>query len=294
MLQSDTSLLGAVGSARAQVRSEQPPFAQLYGLESMRRGRLAQAMLVALTLHATVATRGLWGLWDVGDFARVAQQSIRDRLRQSIDVQVEPEPVPEPEPIPEPVPEPEPIPEPKRAEPPPPSPPQPEPPAPAAAQAGRVLTAEPDPEEPLDLTGNAFVQGNADFYAGGVTASKGTSTRAVRNPLARPDGATGGTGKAAISGVDLSRPARPVQKSWACPFPAESELEQINYQQVSVAVTVSAAGKALDVKVIGNTDFGFGSAAQRCGLTKAFVPALDRTGAPITTTIPVVVTFVRR
>jgi protein TonB len=157
-----------------------------------------------------------------------------------------------------------------------------------------VLTAEPDPNEPLDLTDNAFVQGNADFYAGGVTAAKGTSTEAVRQRQARADGVVGGTGTAPATGVDRSRPAGTLQKNWDCPFPAEAELEQINYQQVNVAVTVSASGRPLDVKVLGSTSFGFGRAAQRCALGKTFVPALDRTGTAVTTTIPIVVTFVRR
>jgi protein TonB len=167
-------------------------------------------------------------------------------------------------------------------------------PAPAAAQAGKVLTAEPTPDEPLDLTGDAFVQGNADYYAGGITASKGTSTEAVRNQAARSDGVVGGTGTAPASSIDRSRAAGTVGTNWDCPFPAEAELEQINYQQVRVAVTVSAQGKALEVKVIGDTSFGFGRAAQRCALSKAYIPALDRGGNPITTTVPIVVTFVRR
>jgi protein TonB len=157
-----------------------------------------------------------------------------------------------------------------------------------------VLTAEPTPDEPLDLTGDAFVQGNADFYAGGITASKGTSTQAVRNQAARADGVVGGTGTAPASSVDLSRAAGITEKNWDCPFPAEADLEQINYQQVRVAVTVSAAGKPLEVKVIGDTSFGFGRAAQRCALRKTYVPALDRGGNPITTTVALVVTFVRR
>jgi protein TonB len=157
-----------------------------------------------------------------------------------------------------------------------------------------VLTAEPTPDEPLDLTGDAFVQGTADYYAGGITASKGTATQAVRSTAARGDGVVGGTGTAPSSGVDQSRAAGTVDRNWDCPFPAESDLEQINYQQVRVAVTVSAQGKALDVKVIGDTSFGFGRAAQRCALGKTFTPALDRGGNAITTTIPIVVTFVRR
>ena len=56
----------------------------------------------------------------------------------------------------------------------------------------------------------------------------------------------------------------------------------------------SAQGKALDVKVIGDPSYGFGRAAQRCALRKTFIPALDRAGNPVTTTIPIVVTFLRR
>ena len=62
------------------------------------------------------------------------------------------------------------------------------PPAAAPAQAAKVLTQEPDPNEPVDLTGNTIVQGNADSYAGGTTAANGTSTRAVRNIATSPTG----------------------------------------------------------------------------------------------------------
>src|ERR1019366_6046615 len=60
------------------------------------------------------------------------------------------------------------------------------PPAPAPAQAAMVLTQEPDPNEPVDLTGNTIVQGNADSYAGGTTSANGTSNRAVRNIVTSP------------------------------------------------------------------------------------------------------------
>ncbi len=38
---------------------------------------------------------------------------------------------------------------------------------PPPAQAGKVLTREADPNEPVDLTGDTIVTGNADGYAGG-------------------------------------------------------------------------------------------------------------------------------
>jgi protein TonB len=295
MPRSDSPALDGGSPIRMQTFRVPVPFARVHDLEHWSRNRFLSAFLLALALHLAVGTRGLFGLNELGDFARLVQSGVQARLHPDVEVDVQPEPEPEPEPPPPPEPEPEP--EPKPVEPPPSKPPTEAPkeaPAPAAAQAGKVLTAEPTPDEPLDLTGDAFVQGNADFYAGGITASKGTSTQAVRNQAARADGVVGGTGTAPASGVDRSRAAGTVEKNWDCPFPAEAELEQINYQQVRVAVTVSAQGKALEVKVIGDTSFGFGRAAQRCALSKTFIPALDRGGNPITTTAPIVVTFVRR
>jgi protein TonB len=269
------------------------PFARVHDLEHWGRNRFVAALLLALCLHLAVGSRGLLGLDELGDFARQVQSGVQARVRRDLEVEVQPEPPPPPPPPPEPEPEPEPKPVALPPEKPPPAAPK-EAPAPAAAQAGKVLTAEPTPDEPLDLTGDAFVQGNADYYAGGITASKGTSTQAVRNQAARADGVVGGTGTAPASAVDLSRSAGITEKNWDCPFPAEADLEQINYQQVRVAVTVSAQGKPLDVKVIGDTSHGFGRAAQRCALKKTFIPALDRAGNPLTTTVSLVVTFVRR
>jgi protein TonB len=155
-----------------------------------------------------------------------------------------------------------------------------------------VLTAEPDPDEPVDLTGTTFVQGNADSYAGGVTASSGTSKIAVRTPSARGDGVVGGKGTAPYTGVDRSRDADIVERQWACPFPPEAD--HINYERVNVVVTVSAQGKALDVQVVGSPGYGLGRAAQRCAWSKTYIPKLDRDGTPLTSTITIVVTFERR
>lgn len=292
MPRSDSPALG--GSPIRMTFDAKVPFARVHALEHWSGNRFVLAFLIALGVHVGVGSRGFFGLDELGDFARAVQSGIQARIHKELEVELQPEPEPPPPPEPEPPP-PEPEPEPEPVKPPPEKPPPVAPkeaPAPAAAQAGKVLTAEPTPDEPLDLTGDAFVQGNADYYAGGVTASKGTSTQAVRNPAARPDGVVGGTGTAPA--VDRSRAAGTTDKNWDCPFPAEAELEQINYQQVRVAVTVSPLGKPLDVKVIGDTSFGFGRAAQRCALGKTFIPALDRGGNPITTTIPIVVTFVRR
>ena len=84
------------------------------------------------------------------------------------------------------------------------------PPPPPPAQAAKVLTQEPKPDEPVDLTGNTIVQGNADTYAGGFTTANGTSSAAV-NAAAEPHGRAGrdgaGAGAAAVPAPDLSRAA---------------------------------------------------------------------------------------
>ncbi|HVZ32848.1 MAG TPA: energy transducer TonB [Polyangiaceae bacterium] len=155
-----------------------------------------------------------------------------------------------------------------------------------------MLAAEPDPEEPLDLTGNTFVQGNADAYVGGVTAANGRATQPVRNLRARADGVPGGTGAAAPSGADRSRRATPLEKNWDCPFPAEAG--GIDSLLVNVAVTVSPSGKVTKVDVLGDPGHGFGREAVRCAFTQSFSPALDQSGNPVATTIAIVVRFKRR
>src|SRR6185312_1876010 len=104
------------------------------------------------------------------------------------------------------------------------------PPPPPPAQAAKVLTQEPDPNEPVDLTGNTIVQGNADSYAGGTTMTNGTSARAVRS-LASPQGVPGGTGAPTAkptSVVDHSRVAMPLNTDWNAPFPPEADTAQID------------------------------------------------------------------
>jgi protein TonB len=171
-------------------------------------------------------------------------------------------------------------------------------PPPAPAQAGKILTQEPDPNEPVDLTGQGFVTGNADNYAGGVTANTGTSQKAVRSLDAVVGGTPGGTGTkvgAPLSGPDLSRaPAVSGSSQWDCPFPAEADAEEINYQRVKLLIVVRADGTPQDAKVIGDPGNGFGREARKCALTRRYEPALDREGRPVAGTIPQVnITFQR-
>ena len=197
---------------RAERRDPFGPI-QALGRREMRIG-IALGLLGALLAHGALAARGLSALIDLQNFAALVQEDVAERLRTTIDIDVPPPPPPPPAPEPEAT---APAPEPTTPPPPPENTPPPKetpPPAPAAAQAGKVLTAEPDPDAPVDLTDQGFVTGNGDRYAGGTTATNGTSQTAVRNPNARAGGTPGGTGTAPSQAPpppakDLSRPARP-------------------------------------------------------------------------------------
>ena len=165
----------------------------------------------------------------------------------------------------------------------------------APAQAGKVLAADPDPDEPVDLTGNTFVQGDADNYVGGVTSSKGTGTKPVAAAV------PSGTGPPAppppppsAPKQDLSRPAKPVSESWNCGFPPEADIEQINYARVSIAVTVGADGTATNAALVSaDPGYGFGALAKRCAMRMRYEAARNKEGAAVTQTQVVNINFKR-
>lgn len=152
------------------------------------------------------------------------------------------------------------------------------------ARAGQVLTAEPRPDEPVDLTGNAMVQGAYDSYAGSATAPGGTGDA----PGTRPVGPRAGTGP--LLGVPAPAP-RPVDCSrvaslsggtdWSCPFPAEADSAEIDDAVVVLQVDVGADGAATAVQVRSDPGHGFGREARRCALSKRYATALDRDGIPV-------------
>ena len=260
-------------------------------------------MAGALSVHGAGAAGGMSQLPELAAFAKSTRALVLDRLLSTYDVELEkPKPPPEPEPGPEPDPEDEPE-EPTKV-------PNKETDTaveekpPAAAEAARVLTAEPDPDAPLDLTGEGFVVGNADRYAGGVTASTGTSKTAVYDRRAKPDGVVGGKGKHKVKRQmkrepppteDRSRDARPQSLSWdSCGFPADADMEQIDYARVTLVVTVGTDGRAKSVVVQNDPGYGFGALARRCALRRRYQVGLDRAGNPVTrTTAPFTVTFTR-
>ena len=268
------------------------PLASVLGLGG-REDRLvfAIAMAAALAVHAVAGARALRVFPYLAEMATAVRSGMQDRLRSQVDIDLN-EPPPQPKPEPEPEPE-------KEPEPPPPAQqkaPEPEAPPPAAAEAGKVLTAEPDPDEPVDF-GNTFVSGDGDRFAGGVTAAAGTSKTAVRDIAAVPTGSgTGAPKVAAVPAgpkVDLSKPPTPLSKDWDCPFPSEAESEGINSMVVQVAVTVTPQGRARTATVLRDPGSGFGRAARACALRNTYSPGLNSSGQPVEQTFPVKVRFTR-
>ena len=250
-------------------------------------------ILGALLVHGAVAAKAATTLGAAHAFAVLVQAQIRERLHSQIDIDVTEPPPPPPPPEPEPPPEPKEIPAAAPAV----ALPTNAPPPAAAAEAGKVLTADPDPNEPVDLTGDGFVSGNGDRFAGGVTASNGTSNTAVRDIRAKPEGvakaAPGPVSSAA--GSNLSRAAAPMGGSWNdCGFPAEADIEGIDTAVVQLTVTVGPDGRAKSVTILRDPGNGFGQATRACAFRKQFASALDTAGNPITmSTAPFVVRFTR-
>jgi protein TonB len=260
------------------------PFARFVVLSELDHRRFSIALFVTVLLHFATIGRALAMQTGLHGFAsEVERQLSHKRTLYEIRVE-EPPPPPPPPPEPEPEPEPQPI-HPVAAATPPPAP----------AQAGKVLAADPDPDEPVDLTGNTIVQGDAENYVGGVTASKGTGTQAVYNAV------PSGTGPPApppppvqVKKEDQSRQATPLSGSWNhCGFPAEADIEQVNYARVTVAVTIGADGTASNASVVQDPGYGFGALAKRCALREHYQPAKNRDGVTVTATQLITINFKR-
>jgi protein TonB len=284
-----------VTDAEPMFRLGSDPFAQVLALDEDDSKRMSTSVIVTLLAYTALIVQGSAMSTELHGFAESVHQNAV-KLRP-YELEIEPPPPPPP---PQPEPETPAPPEPAPPTPPPPKAvqPQPAPPA-AAAEAGKVLTAEPDPDEPVDLRDNTFIQGAGDTYAGGVTSSTGTSKAAVRDVKATGSGE--GTGSGSPKGVpggtgpDLSSAARPVSGSWDhCGFPQEAEVEQVNQAKVSIAVTISADGRAQTVSVMQDPGYGFGALAKRCALRERFTPAKNRLGEAVAATQVISINFFRR
>lgn len=291
-------------------RRRADPLAAVLGLGGRHNWvGMAVGMAGAFFVHGAGAATSLQQLFELEDFAKAIYEDVSTELRGVYDIEVdEPPPAPEVDPPPEDPEEeaeeedetvaPEPV---EEA-------PAPEAPPPEAAEVGQALTAEEDPDAPLDLTGDqwSMVTGPGTRFAGGTSQRGGTSSDAVRDRKAKTAGNTTvkratakpGKQKKNRKEKDLSRPAMLASSaSWnSCGFPAEAEMGQIDYARVVLVVTVGPDGKPQSVAVVGENPpgFGFAALAQSCAYRKSFKPGLDREGNPTASTTPRIgVTFTR-
>jgi periplasmic protein TonB len=164
---------------------------------------------------------------------------------------------------------------------------------PPPAQAANVLTQREDPNAPADFS-DAIIVGKAETYAGGASASTGTSKRAVQVARAEGTGSATTAPASAAQGPDLSKKARLAEGgSWACPFPAEADAVQVDHAVVGLRIAVSESGAAGEVGVTRDPGNGFGREARACARSKRYEAARDRIGSAITGSILVNVRFDR-
>jgi periplasmic protein TonB len=163
-----------------------------------------------------------------------------------------------------------------------------EPPPPAAAQAAKLAgAAEPDPDAPIDLSGETFVTGDAVAYAGGVTAPKGTSTEPVFDRNASANGVVGGKGtRKSPPAPNASAPVSLREDEWHCPWPSEAEDSAIDVETVILRVTVDARGRVESSELVRDPGHGFGAAALACASRTRFVPARNREGHAVRSESP--------
>jgi hypothetical protein len=159
---------------------------------------------------------------------------------------------------------------------------------PAAAQTAKALTRADTAPGPVDLSDFDLVVGQADSYAGGVSAAAGTSPTAVSTLSARP------VGRAEHARPSEARPAAPTRGDWSCAWPEDEQQGDRREARVAISVMVTPSGRPQDVVVIGNPSTGFAEAARQCALRETFAPALDAQGHRVQSqTPPFVVHFVR-
>ncbi len=240
---------------------------------------LVVVLVGALLFHGGVAGMGAAAVMfdEFIEWHRGVKGMVADRLAQTYDIQQEKAKEPPPPP-----------PEEKKEESPPPAKVLKEapPPPPQAAQAGKVLTAAPDPAEPVDLTGQGFVSGTGTSYAGGVTQA-GATGGPTQNMAASVAGTPGGTGTAAVvapvQAPDRSRPARLLNpERWQrIEFPEEANTDGVDHAVVLLKIVVDAQGSPASVTIVQDPGHGFGRQAKQFALRQKYDVALDRDGRPI-------------
>jgi len=272
--------------APARVAAHDDPLEKVLGLDAKTSGVGAW---FGFGSGGTLAAAAIMALASFVAWLHTSKVRVPEATQDVDLINEAPPPPPPPPPEPEPEPEAKPTPHAVREAAPAAAPPPP-------AQAGKVLLQEPDPKEPVDLTGNVFVQGGGDAYVGGPTSGTGTGTSADRAGYG-PAG-NRGTGSllaapAPVRAADLSRDAS--IGHWSCSdFPEEADSAGIDEAYVMIQVDVSASGTPTAVRVLQDPGSGFGTQARRCAIRQHFQPALDREGNPLPgTTKPFRVHFSR-
>lgn len=253
------------GASHDAVALNDDPMSKVLGLDARTSG---WAAWFGFTSGSTVLLGSLMAIATILAWVHTVNARSATQAAEEIDVMKEEPPPPPPTPEQDTKPE----------SPPPRALPHEARPPPAPAQASKVLAQEPDPNEPVDLTGYTIVQGNADQFAGGFTASNGKSTSAVPTAPA-PSGVGGGTGPP--RGVDRSRGCHVEGGAeWNCPFPQEADTVQVDEAYVTLQVDVRPDGTPSSVRVVDDPGNGFGREARRCAMGKRYEPALDHDGSP--------------
>lgn len=106
---------------------------------------------------------------------------------------------------------------------------------------------------PVDFTGFHVVSGNGAAYAGGVTASTGTSREAVYSKVVDPS-----------ASESRAQPVHLPARSWSYPWPREADALGIAAQVVVLRVVVDEARTVTSADLIGDPGYGFGAAAVAC------------------------------
>jgi protein TonB len=262
-------------------------------------------IFLAVGTHGIASVQALTALYDMQKGVGFMRESIHEFLWTEYDIDLKPEekkaePEKKEEPPP-PAPEPEPIVQQVQKVAPPKDPYEPEKAAPV--QAAKVLTAPADPNHIEDLTDKGIVSGdNTGGPLGGQSSAAGTSDVITKNPSVSLTGKPGGTGTGTAPPpppppkVNLSRAPNIIGgASWSnCPFPDEADVDQIDYAQVTLIVTVRPDGSPQSVQVASDPGHGFGRAARMCALARKYVAGLDVDGNATTqSTPPIRVTFSR-
>ncbi|WP_239470549.1 TonB family protein [Archangium violaceum] len=283
------------------MRTPEPPPERESGAESIAEiilgpvkprtpGVLVWAAVATVSLHG-VAGVFAWRVWQEGASRAPPVAAPKPPIRVDHVVDLRPQAIPEPPPPVSPPAPPPPRQQRQRAAraetPPSRAKPTNAPPSSEPARAGEVVAVK-EGEAPLDFTGFDIVSGQAESYAGGVTASNGSSARAVEAVAGSGDDANG-------TGTSRARPIRLPARNWDCPWPREADTLRINEQTVVLRVVVTPEGQVTSAELVSDPGHGFGQAALACARGARFDAALDRDGRPYAATSPPIrVRFKRR